>query len=136
MEFHPRSPDECAGLLVFGYDYAWIGLKSGVDGAALVLAQRRDAAQDAPQEEQFILPCGPGPVWLRLTVHPGGHYRFSFSHDGENFQETGRDFTANCGHWVGAKVGLFASGPSGTASRGQADFHWFRVEPAGTGPVR
>jgi hypothetical protein len=39
-------------------------------------------------------------------------------------------FVARPGVWVGARIGVFVSGPgaeAGTAPRGHADFEWFRV---------
>lgn len=129
LEFAPASPGESAGLIVFGYTYAWIGLRAQDHGSALILAHRPDAAKDEPQTEQVLAAASSGPVWLRVTVHAGAHGRFSFSRDGRNFTEAGAPFTATCGHWVGAKVGLFSSAPTGAARRGHADFDWFRVGP-------
>ena len=70
-----------------------------------------------------------GPVWVSVLVQRGGVCRFAFSTDGATFTDTGHEFTATPGHWVGAKVGLFASAPAGSALRGQADFNWFQVSP-------
>lgn len=127
LQFMPRRAGESAGLIVFGYAYSWIGLRARADGPALVWARRPDAAQGARQEEALLIEHVDRPVWLSLLVHPGGRCRFAFSTDGEHFTDTGRDFTAAPGHWVGAKVGLFAAAES--AASGYADFDWFRVQP-------
>ena len=71
----------------------------------------------------------PGPVWLRVTVRTGGKCHFSFSLEGERFASAGEPFTATCGHWVGAKFGLFAATRAGTPSAGHAGFSSFRVQP-------
>jgi beta-xylosidase len=131
LEFQPQAAGEQAGLLVFGYDYAWIGLRARPDGADVVQAVRVKAADDGPQDLQVLRENVTGPVWLRVTVQTGGRCVFAFSTDGEFFTDAGRDFTATCGHWVGAKVGLFASAPASARSRGQADYDWFRVTSAG-----
>ena len=130
LDFQPRATGECAGLLVFGYDYAWIGLRATETGAQLVFALRREATKGEPQIVHALAELPAGPVWLRTVVQPGGACRFAFSTDGERFTDSGHEFTATCGHWVGAKVGLFASAPATAARRGHADFDWFRVEPA------
>jgi beta-xylosidase len=126
------APGECAGLLVFGYDYAWIGVRAGERGHRVVFAHRPDAAQGGPQQEQVLLEPFTGPIHLQVVVGAGGECRFAFSSDGEHFTDAGRTFTATCGHWVGAKVGLFASVPAPATRRGHADFEWFRVQPAGS----
>lgn len=130
IELHARTAGECAGLIVFGYSYAWIGLRSTPQGNALVFASRTDAAKDEPQLEHLLIEPPAGPVWLRVVVRAGGECRFAFSTDGERFVDAGREFTATVGHWVGAKAGLFASVPAGTPAAGHADFDWFRVDPA------
>lgn len=131
LKFQPQSAGEQAGLLVFGYDYAWIGLRARPDGADVVQAVRVKAADDGPQDLQVLREKVAGPVWLRVTVQSGGRCVFAFSTNGEFFTGADREFTATCGHWVGAKVGLFASAPASGRSRGHADFDWFRVSSAG-----
>jgi beta-xylosidase len=131
LEFQSQAAGEYAGLLVFGYDYAWIGLHAGANGVDMVQAVRRQASEDGPQDLEILREDVTGPVWLRVTVQAGGRCVFAFSTDGDHFTDAGREFTATCGHWVGAKVGLFASAPGAASSRGRADFDWFRVQPAG-----
>lgn len=129
LEFSPRNPGESAGLIVFGYAYGWIGLRARDNGPALVWCARSEAAKGAPQEEHLLIERLTGPVWLSVLVHGGARCRFAFSTDGETFTDTNREFTATVGHWVGAKVGLFAAAPSATQAGGHADFDWFRVQP-------
>jgi hypothetical protein len=59
-----------------------------------------------------------------------GLCQFAWSRDGARFVPMGEPFRATMGHWIGAKVGLFAARllPS-AAPAGHADFDWFRVEP-------
>jgi hypothetical protein len=66
-----------------------------------------------------------GPVYLRVTVGAGAKCRFGFSLDGTEFKTINPDaFAATVSRWVGAKVGLFASGNP----RAAADFSWCRVQ--------
>ena len=129
LVFAPRADGDSAGLMVFGYDYAWLGLqrKGGYD--SLVLATCLQADKGAQQEVRMLAPPGNftrRPVFLRVTVRAGGLCRFSCSIDGVHFLEVGdTDFKASVGRWVGARVGLFAAGADGA----HADFAWFRVGP-------
>jgi hypothetical protein len=111
-----------SGLIVFGYDYAWIGLRDG----KLVQVTVMKAAEKPVTTEQFALEQVTGPVHLRVGVTDGGLCRFSYSLDGKSFTPLGEAFTANVGRWVGAKIGLFAAGGGGSP----ADFDSFHVAPA------
>jgi beta-xylosidase len=130
LELAPHTAGVYAGLIIFGYDYGWIGLRAQGKDVAVVQALRANASEDGPQDMSVLRENVDGPVWLRVTVYTGGRCVFAFSPDGECFIDAGREFTAVRGHWVGAKVGLFAASPAGTQSRGHADFEWFRVRPA------
>jgi len=66
-----------------------------------------------------------------VTVASGAKCRFAFSHDGDSFTAFGDEFQATAGKWVGAKVGLFASGApelpaEASAKAGHADFDFIR----------
>ena len=125
LALNAKADGDSAGLLVFGYDYAWIGLKREQGAVRLVLATRREAVKGEPQAEFAPRQLRTLPQYVRVTVREGGKCRFSFSSDGVSFENAGEEFTATVGRWVGAKVGVFASGAPGAA----ADFEWFRVEP-------
>ncbi len=125
FEFAPKADGDSAGLMVFGHDYAWLGLRQ-IDGtAALVRAVRKDAPKGEPQEVEILVRAVKGPVSLRVSVGPAAACQFSWSQDGEHFLPVGGQFTATVGRWVGAKVGLFANGAAGAT----ADFNWLRVSP-------
>lgn len=130
LELEPEAVGEHAGLLIFGYDYAWIGLRAQGAGADLVHAVRRKASENEPQEVFVLRTQVTGQVWLRVVVQSKGRCRFAFSTDGEIFNDTGLEFTATCGHWIGAKVGLFASAPAGSPRQGHAAFSRFLIRPS------
>lgn len=112
--------DASAGLVIFGFDYAWVGVRDG----RLVQVTVRDANQK-PVTEMISGEKITGRVHLRVTVEDGGICRFSASADGKTFTTMGEPFTARPSVWVGAKMGLFAVGRAGVG-----DFDYFRV----TGP--
>ena len=126
LEFKSSADGDCAGLIVFGYDYAWIGFRRTKAHVSVVLAVRREAAMGEPEELIVAQPTVELPRYFRVTVREGGQCHFSFSSDGKNFSPIGENsFTAAVGRWVGAKVGIFATGASGAF----ADFDSFEVTP-------
>jgi len=132
LDFAPAAEGDTGGLIIFGQDYAWLGLRKAPGGLRLVAAVAKDAAGGAPEREIVSLPTSGGSrVYLRVTVGKGGMCRFSWSADNRAFAAIGDDFVAKPGRWVGAKVGLFAAARPGSPSSraGHADWSWFRVEP-------
>ncbi|GIK99763.1 MAG: hypothetical protein BroJett029_39720 [Alphaproteobacteria bacterium] len=129
LEFSPKAVGESAGLIVFGYDYAWLGLRATADGVQLVQEVKLDAADKAVAQTTIVQPKVGGSVWLRVTVTDGRRCQFACSTDGKTFAPVGDAFTAKPGRWVGAKVGLFALGSPPTPAPGWADFHRFTVTP-------
>jgi len=119
VEVVDTSPtDLSAGLLVFGLDYAWLGRRN----AALVLMTCQNAEARSAESEQLVLPDAPPTLWLRATVSAGAVCRFAWSEDGLTFHTiVAAEFKARKSRWVGAKIGLFASGA------GAADFDDFIV---------
>lgn len=130
LEFSPQAGGESAGLIVFGYDYAWIGLRATAAGVQLVQEVKLDAAEKAVAQTTVVQPKVSGPVWLRVTITGGAQARFACSLDGRQFVPAGVAFTAKPGRWVGAKVGLFALGRPDAPTPGWADFHRFTVTSA------
>jgi len=117
-----RATAAQAGLIVFGFDYAWIGVRDG----RLVQVTVMNAAEKPVVTETETPGKIAGPVHLRVAVTDGGKCRFSYSFDGKSFTPLGDVFNANVGRWVGAKFGLFACG-RGT---GFADFDSILILPS------
>jgi beta-xylosidase len=130
MRFSAATVGEAAGLIVFGQDYAWVGLRQTAEGMRLALHIRRDAVKGGTEQEVVSMPSPSQAIWLRVAVYPGGMCRFSASIDGRTFTALGGEaFTAKPGLWVGAKVGLFVTAPEERAAEGFADFDWVHVDP-------
>ena len=110
------------GLIVFGFDYAWIGVRDGrLVQVTVMKASEKPAAKETVSTDQLN-----GPVHLRVSVGAGAQCQFSYSLDGKTFTPLGEPFTASVGRWVGAKVGLFAAG-----AKGCADYDAFEVSAPG-----
>ena len=129
--FAPLADGDTAGLIVFGQDYAWIGLRKTAAGPA----SRGMPSRRTPEERQ----AGTGggrPRGRRAVGLParrrrqGGVADSAASPDNRSFAPIGEEFVAKPGQWVGAKVGLFAVARPGASKAGHADWAWFRVNPA------
>lgn len=119
------------GLMVFGYNYAWIGLaNNGGHGARLVHATCHNA-QDGNKEQIIASIDAPAvdKLHLRVEVTNSRECRFSYSEDGRAYVQMGEVFHATSSKWVGAKVGLFAACKPETQSDAQMTFRQFVVSP-------
>ncbi len=110
-----------AGLIVFGFDYAWIGVRNGH-----VVQTTVRSANEKPVVTDTRGAAVSGPIRVRVTVREGARCQFSYAGADGAFVPLGEPFQARESRWVGAKFGLFASGSNG----GGADFRYFQVEPA------
>jgi beta-xylosidase/pectin methylesterase-like acyl-CoA thioesterase/lysophospholipase L1-like esterase len=129
MEFAPAQPGERAGLLVFGTDYAWVGVERTAAGRAVVVKTCTGARDGGEERTVATLPVADGPVQLRVEWRPGGLCQFAISFGHSAFTALGPTFPARPGRWVGAKVGMFAATTTGGSTQTPADFAWFRVAP-------
>lgn len=100
---------ERTGLILFGADYAWVGVERADGARAVVLKTVMDAATASVERTEASVPASADRLRLRVTVRPGGISVFSHASENAQFVTLGQPFTAKPGRWVGAKVGLFAS---------------------------
>lgn len=121
---------DSTGLLMYGFSYQWLGIKTHAQGRELQLAFCGNA--EANCEEQIVtsLPLAANQIFLRMTVTKGAQVQFAFSTDNRHFTHFGPTFTASVGRWVGARMGLFAltteSIPIGSQGS-SVDVDYFRV---------
>ncbi|TDH27773.1 glycosyl hydrolase 43 family protein [Segetibacter sp. 3557_3] len=130
LTFKPntRLENEKAGLVVMGFSYAGLALKSKKDGIYLVHTLCKDALRHKPETEKSITKVSNGTAWFRVVVTSGAKCRFSYSLDGTTFTQTGDEFQAEVGRWKGAKVGLYCTREGQINDSGYGDFDYFRVE--------
>ena len=119
---------ERAGLIVFGADYAWIGVERSGDKRAVTFRSLHDAATGVAEKELGRESLVGNAVALQVTVGAGAVCRFSFA-SGGRMTPMGPSFTARPGRWVGAKVGVFASAPAGRTKMGSVTVRSFSVSP-------
>jgi len=124
-----KLENEKAGLVIMGYSYASVALKSKKDGVYLVYTVAKDAVKGKSETEKEIMKLTSPTAYLRVIVMNGAKCQFSYSLDGTKFTEIGEPFPAEVARWKGSKVGLFCTRESQINDSGYADFDWFRVEP-------
>lgn len=105
-----------AGLLVYGQDYAWLGLRQQDDGVWLVQHVCTGAVSICKVYDLPVLKLRTAQVTLRLTVRTGATVNFSYREEGGAWHSLPMGFISREGRWVGARFGLFAAGPSAQAS--------------------
>ena len=130
LEFfpNPKLRNEQVGLIVMGMSYAYLALESTEDGISLNYVTCLDAEHGKPEVKKEIAKLDKNTIQLRVKVSKGGVCTFSYSEDGEKFEEINESFTAVPGKWIGAKVGLFAIRNTKTNDSGFADVDWFRFK--------
>ena len=130
LEFAPATDGEMAGLVLFGYNYAVLGLRRVGPETKLMLRVNLDANQPGQQEREVAsVPAPAGPVYLRVTVDTKAVCRFAYSFDNRSFTAIGEPFQATVDRWIGAKFGLIATAAPNATATGHADFNWFHVTP-------
>lgn len=129
---NPKLENEKAGLVMMGFSYANLALKSRKDGLYLVYTVAKDAVKGQPEKEKELLKVNNPTVYFRVKVTEGAKCRFSYSLDGRHFTEVGEEFQAEVARWKGAKVGLFCTRETQINDSGFADVDWFRVESLDT----
>ena len=106
------------GLLLFGKDYAWLGIKTINNAPHLVYVQCRGARTGCNESVHDYGEVNHGSIEIRYILASDATavfaYRFS---ENEAFTVAGEQFKARRGRWVGAKTGVFAVGESGASAR-------------------
>ncbi|HZG85984.1 glycoside hydrolase 43 family protein [Paenibacillus sp.] len=125
LEVGSLEAGERAGVVVFGYSFAYAAIRRKEDGSGLELIRGEGNAK----QERIVWSTdwSANEITLRVTVQVGAVCSFAYENSDGEFIACGEtDFQAVEGHWVGAKIGLFAAGVDGNQG-GFADADWFRV---------
>jgi beta-xylosidase len=116
-----------AGLLIMGYNYAYVAIEK--QGSAQMLVYRICIDADKTETEKTIvsIPWDSNKVYVKTVVDALGICRFEYSSDGEIYTALTESFQALPGKWIGAKVGLFCNSTALTNDAGYVNVDWFRV---------
>jgi beta-xylosidase len=123
-----RNEGDRAGLVLMGKDYGSLVIAKTSQGTVIrqLLCLRAD--QGSPGRVAAEVHVPQNEIYLRVSVDEGKAL-FSYSLDGKEFHAIGQSFMAQPGVWIGAKVGIFASGETDRGEFGYADFDWLRFTP-------
>ncbi len=110
LNFKPNQVGEKTGLILFGLDYAYLGLEKTTSGNQLIFVRCLGAEKNGKEQKQIIAERVSGSIYLNLTVKAGAIASFGYSINGKSFTSAGEKFVAKPGKWVGAKMGIFCSG--------------------------
>ena len=125
---HPdRVLGEKAGLVVMGRSYAALFIRKDAEGLALVRGTAIKAQDGVSEEESVVTRLNNGEIYLRVEVQDGGKCYFQYSLNGRTYETAGELFQAVEGHWIGAKIGLFATRTTTINDAGWLDVDWFRI---------
>jgi len=124
-----RNEGDRTGLVLMGKDYGSLVIAKTKHGNVLRQVLCLQAESGAPEQVAAEVPLAQDEAYLRIKVDQG-KTSFSYSLDGTLFHSIGQAFTAQPGVWVGAKIGIFASGEMGSGELGYADFDWLRFAPS------
>ncbi|MGB8369445.1 MAG: glycoside hydrolase 43 family protein [Limisphaerales bacterium] len=120
MDFTPQIPGQEAGLVVMGRTHAALVIRCASGKKQIVF---RNNGKD-----EGIRNFSGHRIKLRVEVAAGGLCAFSFAEE-DNFMAVRESFQATAGHWIGAKVGIYALKREPKNPAGHADFKYFRFLP-------
>lgn len=120
---------DSAGLLMYGMDYAWLGVMRQQNGASLVMVTCHQADAGSLEKPEASQILKQHIVYLRMEVGDGGLTQFSYSLNRKDYSKLGPAFTARMGRWVGASMGLFSTAKNrGEKASGYVDIDYFKVK--------
>jgi beta-xylosidase len=120
LRLNGTEPGERAGLAVVGDTYAWIGLVQSENGTVLV---HRSADDGIEYDAVPATPIEGDSIALGIEVDAEGRCQFLA---GTPLGPVGTPFQATPGRWVGAVIGLFATGKGA----GAGEFDAVRISDA------
>ncbi len=140
LRISSKGQDEQMGILVMGWDYAYLTLRRKGESFLLEQGICKDAEQLNPETIREIADLKADQIvaggnvssyvkdiYFRVQVAKEGICTFSYSLDGKKFTTVGEPFKARAGKWIGAKIGLFAIQPHAKSGEGWMDADWFRI---------
>jgi beta-xylosidase len=122
-----RTGEKC-GLTIMGVSWAYLALSKTETGIQIGSFEGKYMQCEDKTEQTEASLLNTNTCYLRVMVNDSSICHFSYSLDNKNFINIGKDFKAEAGKWIGAKVGLFCINPNVSESKGYADFDWFKLE--------
>jgi hypothetical protein len=128
LSLHSQKENERAGLVIMGQTYSYIAIeKSGKRYTISQCIGNNQNCGGTPKEIKSVA-VDKSTVYFKVNVDQNALCTFSYSLDGKNFMPLGKEFKANKGKWIGAKIGVFCINPNVEKSDNYCDVDWFRIE--------
>lgn len=135
LELNKNSDSTSAGIIIFGLDYARLGIKKTAEGFSVFQSMCTNAVKYELEKTISERKVNSKIIYLKVKVSevysedgiPIARCSFYYSQNGVNFEKIGDEFAAKEGKWVGAKIGLFSEANSQSKSS-FADFDWVRFK--------
>jgi beta-xylosidase len=130
IRFEPTAKytGERCGFLLMGLEYALLSIENTPQGLVLSMNECPKAEKGGVEKVQASMPLTKNECYVRLKFSEGSKARFSYSMDGQKFEDLGTAFNAREGRWIGAKMGFFCTRQNLINDGGWLDIDWFRVE--------
>lgn len=115
------------GLILYGYDYAWLGLRSIQGKIQLVYETCLDTLNNCDPNTRIVQSMDGSSVELKVLIDQNALARFAWrvtKNESWHLLDI-PEFQVKQGRWVGARVGLFAQSSVKGAS---ADVDYFHVD--------
>ncbi|MFZ6798362.1 glycoside hydrolase 43 family protein [Undibacterium sp. Di24W] len=128
VSLNTNTDGDRAGLVLYGSNYAWIGIQRHQGKYELRYATCAGAGkcQEKILEQKLI---STPELHLKLGMSSGGVTQFYYSENNKSFLPFGSPFVAAQGRWVGAKIGLFSATPAIAITKNHyADFSNFTIK--------
>ncbi|MBN2349501.1 MAG: glycoside hydrolase 43 family protein [Bacteroidales bacterium] len=128
INFTEMQDNNRSGLVIMGKEWAFLALTKTGDEIKIGMYEGSYVRCEDDTREIESIPLDVNTCYLRVFVNQYGICHFSYSTDNIKYNLIGKEFRAQKGVWIGAKVGLFCINPNITESEGYTEFEWFRVE--------
>ncbi|MEO7494361.1 MAG: glycoside hydrolase 43 family protein [Massilia sp.] len=114
------------GLIMYGYDSKWLGVRRVEGKPKLVLVSCFKALKGCEEKTEVTADLPQSAITMRMSVTDGGKTQFAYSLDNKKFTDVGEPLVASVGHWVGARIGIFSA--ASQAGKGYVDVDDFSVK--------
>ena len=130
MKLFPEDAKEgkFAGLLIMGTNHQSLVITNKSDNFYLQLRRAENAEKGGEEKILKEIKLKNNEVFLKVNVNePNGICQFSYSENGQKFENIGETFQSKPGKWIGAKVGIYSLSDAKVPRGGYADFDFFRI---------
>ena len=110
-----------------GMDYGLLSIEKKDNSLVLSQIECKQADNKGAEVVKESITVNDSTLYLRVKVSPDAKCVFSYSLDGNNFNQLGDSFTSKEGKWIGAKMGYFCSRPISNNDGGRIEIDWFKI---------